>query len=131
MRRIMVLTLVFIAGCAGQPSSPPQAAVPTTYINASGAPIEQVSVSSPKGDVDTKRLKEAKKAGFTVINQDGTPLFCRSEPHIGSRIQKDTTCLTREQWDDITSQTQRGLQEWLRSNPPPGGDVAPPAHNAH
>lgn len=128
MRPFLIVSLSFAAGilaaCAGTPSSPPPpAAAPVTYINASGAPVAQVTATTPEGKLDTKRLADAKKAGFTVINQDGVELLCRSEAKTGSRIQRDTdtTCLTAKQWDDMRAQTQQGVENYYRTNAAKGG----------
>ena len=126
MRPLLVMSLViiagFAAGCAGTPSSPPPpATAPTTYISSTGAPVAQVSATNAAGDLDAKRLVDAKKAGFTVINKDGEPLFCRTEPVLGSRIEKQTTCMTAKQMDDIHAQTQQGMQQYMRTNAPVSG----------
>jgi hypothetical protein len=133
VRPILAVSYMFVVGCAGHPSSPPPAAVGTTYVNASGAPIEQVSANTPAGDLDVKRVMAAKKAGFTVINTDGEVLFCWTKTHIGSRVRRDsdTSCLTAKQWDEIASQTEHEFQQWLRSNPGPMGDHPPPTYSAH
>ncbi len=128
MRPFLIVSLSFVVGilaaCAGTPSSPPPAAAaPTTYIDASGNPVTQVSAKTPEGNLDTKKLAEAKKAGFTVINQDGVELLCRSEAKTGSRITRDTdtTCLTAKQWDDMRAQTQQGVENYYRTNAAKGG----------
>jgi hypothetical protein len=128
MRPFSVASFVFVAGfaagCAGTPSSPPPpATAPTTYISATGAPVAQVSAKSPTGDLDTKKLVDAKKSGFTVINQDGVELLCKSEAKTGSRITRDsdTTCLTAKQWDDMRTQTQQGVQNYIHTNGTAGG----------
>ena len=130
MRSFLVMSSIivagFAAGCAGTPPSPPPppaAAAPTTYVTATGAPVAQVSAKTSTGDVDTKKLVDAKKAGFTVINQDGVELLCKSEAKTGSRItrQSDTTCLTAKQWDDLRVQTQQGVQNYIHTNGVAGG----------
>jgi len=127
MRPFLVLSFLLVAGCAGQPSAPPATsatapAVPaTTYIDKNGAPVAQVSAKNAAGDLDAKRLVDAKKAGFTVVNTDGEPLFCRTEPKLGSRIEKETTCMTAKQLDDMHAQTQQGMQQYMRTNAPTSG----------
>jgi hypothetical protein len=128
MRSFLVMSLIivtgFAAGCAGTSTpTPTPATAPTTYINSNGAPVAQVSAKTSTGDLDTKKLVDAKKAGFTVINQDGVELLCRSEPKTGSRIQResDTTCLTAKQWDDLRAQTQQGISNYMRTDAAKGG----------
>jgi hypothetical protein len=115
----LVFILLFVAGCAGQPASQPP---PTaTYVNASGQRLEQVSVRNADGDIDAKRLVNAKKEGFTVINKDGETLFCKTWDKTGSRVLKDTQCLTAQQLDLWHEQTQQAMQEYLRTNAPVQG----------
>jgi hypothetical protein len=109
--------MLIVAGCAGQPSTPPPAPA-VTYINTTGAPVAQISATAATGkDLDAKRLADAKKAGYTVINSNGEPLFCSTENVIGSRVQKNTICLTAKEWDDERTRTQQGLNNYMRTDP--------------
>jgi hypothetical protein len=122
MRLFAILSLLTMAGCAGQPSTPPAQSPATTYVSSTGAPLAKVSAATATGpDADAKRLSDAKKAGYTVINTNGEPLFCSTDSIIGSRVQKATTCLTAKQWDDERARNQQGLQNYMRSDPPKGG----------
>jgi hypothetical protein len=113
MRGIVLLGLLSAAGCAGQP---PAEEPRTVYVNASGAALQQVSAAKADGDVDAKRLVNAKKLGFKVINKDGEQLYCRTWDRLGSRVLKDTQCLTADQLDQWHEQTMQAMQEYLRSN---------------
>ena len=115
MRQTILVTALVIAGCAGQPSTPP----PTRYVAAASQPVLQPT--TPGGDIDAKRLVDAKKEGFAVVNTDGEVLYCRTELRTGSHVVKDTTCLTAKQLDDMHEQTRLGLQNSLKSLPPPQG----------
>ena len=124
MRSILILSFMVVAGCAGQPSAPPTtaaAAPATTFVDKNGTAVTQVSATNAAGDVDTKRLVDAKKAGYAVINKDGEPLFCRTDDILGSRTQKQTICLTAKQIDDMHAQTQQGIQQYMRTNAPVSG----------
>jgi hypothetical protein len=118
MRAHLAYVFLLVAGCAGQPTPPAPA---TVYVNASGAPLEQVSVKNEAGVVDAKRLENAKKEGFTVINKDGETLYCKSWDRTGSRVLKDTQCLTADQIDQWHEQTQQAMQEYMRTNAPKTG----------
>jgi hypothetical protein len=114
---------LFAVACAGQPrqhttsTQPSPAPVATQYISPTGQKLAQMPVS---GDArtDEQRLSEAKKAGFKLVNTNGEQLFCRTDPKIGSRVQKETTCLTAKQLDDLHDQTRLGLSQRI-ANPPP------------
>lgn len=103
-----------VAGCAGQPSSPPP--TPTQYVNATG----QTLAAASSGDVDEKRLADAKKRGYTLVNTNGETLYCRSDFKTGSHVQKETTCLTAQELDSLHDQTHQSLQS-LKPSPPPAG----------
>jgi hypothetical protein len=127
MRVIMnkrIISLLMLAplavACTSQPTAPTQpsqAPVATQYVSPTGAKLAQMPASSD-GKTDEQRLSEAKKAGYKLVNTNGEQLFCRTEPKIGSRVEKETTCLTAKQLDDLHDQTRLGLSQRM-SNPPP------------
>jgi hypothetical protein len=121
MRIVIVLSALAIAACTSTQKAPPQTA--TTYVNsATGATVTQVDVPvTDSGDVDTKRLEQAKKDGYQVVNKDGETLFCRSEMKTGSHVQKETTCLTAKQLDAMHEQTRIGVQSYIHTNAPVQG----------
>jgi hypothetical protein len=126
MRSLLLLSFVIVAGCAGEPTAPPAsapstlaAAPATTYVDKNGAVMTQVSATNAQGELDAKKLVDAKKSGFTVINKDGVQLLCKTEDVTGSRVQKQTNCYTKEQWDSIVAQSQQGVQNYLPTAPPP------------
>jgi hypothetical protein len=117
--RILFGTAILV-GCAGPPSAPAPTH-PTQYVSADLKPLAQIQPTSPDDQMTAKRLVEAKKAGFTVVNKDGEVLYCRTELRTGSHAVRDTTCLTAQQIDDIHDRTQSDLQNYLKPNAPPSG----------
>lgn len=118
MRHTMWMTVWIIAGCAGQPSKLPsirEAASPTA------SPRPAASPSDQSGSVAGKRVLEAKKQGFKLVNKDGDVLYCRTELKTGSHVVKETTCLTEEQLDEVHQQTNQDLRNQLRPQLPPPG----------
>lgn len=116
MRTTMLVIIVLIAGCAGEPSTAPPA---TRYVNSKGQQLVSAPIGAG-GVVDTKRLLEAKKQGFTLVNADGEVLYCRSEMKLGSHIQRstDAACLTAKQLDELHESTRASLQNYLPSASP-------------
>lgn len=114
MRITILAGAVILGGCAGQPSP---AEAPTRYVSASG----QVQPTAPEGDLDAKRIAEAKKQGFTLVNTNGEALFCRSDFKTGSHVERNTTCLTASELDALHDQTRQALQNNFRQNAPPSG----------
>jgi hypothetical protein len=83
MVRITLLMSAFLmAGCASQP---------------------------PDREGDARRVADALKHGYQVVNSEGETLYCRSDFTTGSRIQKNTVCLTAQQLDDWDQRNQRLL----------------------
>jgi hypothetical protein len=74
-----------------------------------------------QGVIDTKRLLDAKKAGFTVVNRDGKELFCQVEDITGSHVRTKTVCMTESEMDAQISQTQVGMQSYMHANAPISG----------
>jgi hypothetical protein len=108
MNRTSVLMFALLAvACTSQPR---QAPVATQYYSQTGQKLAQMPASSG-GMTDEQRVSEAKKAGFKLVNTNGEPLFCRTDPKIGSRVQKETTCLTAKQLDDMHDQVRLGLSK--------------------
>ena len=115
-----LLGTAILMGCAGQPGAPAPTQ-PTQYVSADLKPLSEIQPTSPDDQMTAKRLVEAKKAGFTVVNKDGEVLYCKTELRTGSHAVRDTTCLTAQQIDDMHERTRADLQNYLKSNAPPSG----------
>jgi hypothetical protein len=101
MRALLLAGAVAVAGCAGQPTTPP-----------------------PNHDQDAQRVAEAIKHGYKVVNTDGETLYCRSDFVTASHIQKNTVCLTAQQLDDLDQRNQRMLDQPSRG----AANGLPPIH---
>ena len=101
MRAVMLITALLIAGCAGEPPKP------------QAAPSSGRLAATEGG-----RLAIARNMNFKLVDRDGQQLFCRSNFVTASRIQRDTTCYTAEQLDNLESQQQREVDQ-LNSRPAP------------
>jgi hypothetical protein len=97
MRALMLLTVMLIGGCAGQPASSPARSNPAAVV--------------PTGDIEAQRLAQARNLNLKVVDKDGQQLFCRSNYITTSRIQRDTTCYTADQLDKMEAQQQRELDQ--------------------
>ena len=87
MRATLLAGALVIAGCANQPTTP------------------------PNPDQDAQRVAEAIKHGYKVVNTEGETLYCRSDFATASHIQKNTVCLTAQQLDDLDQRNQRILDQ--------------------
>jgi hypothetical protein len=102
----MMCSLV-MAGCAGKPS------VPTTYVSARGTPLAAAPMRAD-GTLDTQKLAEAKRAGgYSLVNENGKSLYCRTDVRVGSHVRKntDTLCLTAQEMIDLHERTRRSLEQ--------------------
>ena len=120
MRIVIYSLLLTVAGCAGQPSQPPPVA-PVKYI--SNAPVvDPAKAAAVRTDKDwAKLVSEAKRRGYTLVNQDGETLFCHTGTRTGSHVVADTTCVTEAQMDNMRRATQQVLQTNQLQAPPPQG----------
>jgi hypothetical protein len=114
---VLIVGGLVIAGCAGQPANPPASAPATRYVTATGDAQKTMS----EGDIDAKRLAEAKKQGYSLVNTNGEILYCRNDLKTGSHIERNTVCLTQTELDDLHNQTRQALQNNIRQNAPPAG----------
>lgn len=96
MRLILVATAAaLLAACASTPQSPPAAAKPSM---GAVVPKDAAKADADKFDViDATNIVEAQKAGWKVVNQNGTQMYCKKEQVTGTRLGKRTVCLTAEE----------------------------------
>jgi hypothetical protein len=122
----LVIYSLLIAGCAGKPSALPP--LSTTYVSASGKALDAAPARAD-GTLDTEKLAEAKKAGgYSLVNENGKVLYCRTDVKVGSHIRKntDTLCLTAEQMIEIHEQTRHSLEQFVPYRLCGGGPPNPP-----
>ena len=89
---IFLCSAIVLAGCAGAPP----ADAPTTPAN---PPVTH------RVKIDASNIVAVQYAGYKLVNKDGEPLYCRTDPVTGSHIQTRTVCLT-----------ERELQEQMNAN---------------
>jgi hypothetical protein len=94
MRTLILLTSILAAGCASQPTSP-----------------QTASSAAPPALTDAGRLAVAKNLNLKLVDKDGQQLFCRSNFVTASRIQRDTTCYTADQLDEMEARQERTLDQ--------------------
>jgi hypothetical protein len=65
---------------------------------------------------EEKEKKEAgpKALGYSIMNKDGQPLYCRRMAVTGSNVMTKTTCLTAQQWQQMHDNDQQTLEEMRR-----------------
>ncbi len=119
MRITLVATLLIGLGAlqvvqASETAPAPQAAAqqpaekPADKPAAAGKTLEQ-------------KIAEAKKAGYRIVDREGTTMFCRTRLKTGSRVVKETECLTEAEIEMVGDASRRGLADMARQRPPPQG----------
>ena len=97
MRALMLLTAMFVVGCATEPTSPPT------------SPSSAAAV--PAGDIQAQRMAAARNLNLKVVNKDGQQLFCRSALQTATRIQRDPVCYTADQLERLQEESQREIEQ--------------------
>jgi hypothetical protein len=113
--RILLISSLLIAGCAGKPSSAPPAA--TEYVSPNGTALAGAPLRAD-GTLDAKSLAAAQKAGYRLVNTDGKLLYCRTDVKLGTHIQRngDTTCLTAHEITEVQDRTRLNLYQFQPSH---------------
>lgn len=115
MTRLIVLAIAtLVGGCASAPNSGNGNSVTTQP-----APKAQAVSDVVRSDPST--LPALQKAGYTIKNQDGKVLYCRTDTATGSHLRRQTSCLTEEEWQQLAEQSRRGIQGVSQAVPPPAG----------
>jgi hypothetical protein len=119
MRATLLAGILVIGGCASQPPSTTAPATATTTATttaittapaaATATAAGQPQQTTPDKELEKKRLAEAIKHGYKVVNTNGEVLYCRSDLATASHIQRNTVCLTARQIDQLDQRNQRDL----------------------
>jgi hypothetical protein len=100
---ILVCAGVLLIGACATPSGP--APQPTK-------PAKSVSLEEINTAIDT---------GVQLRNEKGEEMVCRREAKIGSRLARETICMTRAEWAQVSEESQRATRKALRSGRIPHG----------
>ncbi len=96
-----VLAASVLLGCAAQkPAAPPV--------------TKQVKV-------DASNVAEAQAAGYKIVNEHGTTLYCSKELQTGSHVRYRTQCLTEKEWEQARESARASVQDMARRVQPPQG----------
>lgn len=71
------------------------------------------AANTPAG-VDKAKIAKARKAGFRIVEDHGTVLYCRKESVTGSYIRQTNVCLTEAQWKRESEDAQRAADDISR-----------------
>jgi hypothetical protein len=108
----VTVTAALLAACASNQSKPaPQPAKAPQPTTSTHAVAPSNTPSSDKfATIDATNIAAAQKAGYKIVNENGTQLFCRRELITGTRLHYKTSCLTAEQLHDLNTKAADALR---------------------
>lgn len=105
--KIALLTaglVLLMAGCAGSPQQ-----------------AKPAKVVPPPQDVTLAELDAAIESGKQIQNEKGEEVICRKEAKTGSRLARETICMTRAEWLAVSEEAQRATKKSMRQGKIPHG----------
>jgi hypothetical protein len=116
MRLILVTAAaaVLLAACAStapqKPTREAQAPAPIPASTTKAVAPANTPTSDKFATIDATNIAEAQKAGYKIVNENGTQLFCRRELITGTRLHYKTSCLTGEQLHDMNNKAADAMR---------------------
>jgi hypothetical protein len=118
---MLAAMMISVAGCSGTPPANEQAAPLRAPASSTSNASDQASNTDPQ-KLTPERIMQLQREGYTLVNRNGEPYFCRSEKKTGSRLARETICMTEPEIVALREQTQRGLGRVMRERAPPQGN---------
>jgi hypothetical protein len=78
------------------------------------------AVPAPKS-VTLDEINTAIETGVQLQNEKGEEMVCRREAKVGSRLARETICMTRAEWTRVSEESQRATRKSMRSGKIPHG----------
>lgn len=93
-----LITALLLAGCAAKPAE---------------------SQATRQVPIDASNIAAAQAAGYKVVNEKGKTLLCRKEQETGSHVRFKTSCMTPEEWAQLTQDNRANVEGMAHRRPPP------------
>ena len=93
---LFAVSVLSLAGCASRP------------------PEQLARVIPPPVDMTLEELNVAIDNGVKLQNEKGEQMLCRKEAKTGSRLARETICMTRAEWEKVSIESQRNTQKNMR-----------------
>jgi hypothetical protein len=102
---LVAASLLSLAACAGKP------------------PEKSAKVAAAPTDMTMDEINVAIENGVQLQNEKGEKMVCRREAKTGSRLARETICMTEAEWLKVSEESQRQTKKSMRSgNIPHGSD---------
>ena len=98
---LIVASFALLGACAGTPEKPKE--VPS-HTNVT---LDEINV--------------AIENGVQLQNEKGEEMVCRRESKTGSRLARETICMTKSEWLRVAEESQRATRKSLRTGKIPHG----------
>ena len=88
-----------------------------------GKPPQTDKVVEKPTDMTMDEINVAIENGVQLQNEKGEKMVCRREAKTGSRLARETICMTESEWLKVSEESQRQTKKSMRSgNIPHGSD---------
>jgi hypothetical protein len=84
-------------------------------------PQQTAQVVPPTGDVTLDEINIAIDNGVKLQNEKGEEMVCRREAKTGSRLARETICMTQAEWTSLSEESQRATRKAMRTGKIPHG----------
>jgi hypothetical protein len=86
-----------------------------------GAPKESPKAVPAPTSVTLEELNTAIEGGVMIQNEKGEEMVCRREAKTGSRLARETICMTKAEWLRVSEESQRQTKKSMRTGKIPHG----------
>ena len=98
---LVAATFLLLGACATVPTQPAKAV--------------------PDHAVTLDEINQSVENGVKLQNEKGEEMVCRREPKIGSRLARETICMTKTEWLLVSEESQRNHKKTLKPGNIPRG----------
>lgn len=84
-------------------------------------PEQPAKVVPAPTDVTLEELNVAIENGVKLQNEKGEEMICRREAKVGSRLARETICMTKAEWLRVSEESQRATKKSIRTGGIPHG----------
>ena len=82
---------------------------------------QPAKVVPPPTDVTLDELNVAIENGVKLQNEKGEEMLCRREKKIGTRLARETICMTKAEWLRVSEESQRATKKSIKTGGIPHG----------
>jgi hypothetical protein len=95
-------SIVLLGACAGTPKKTAEAVPAPTTVT-----LDEINI--------------AIENGVKLQNEKGEEMVCRREAKVGSRLARETVCMTKAEWMRVADESQRATRKSMRTGKIPHG----------